>query len=210
MTDASQKALAILRDPSQFSWYVIPIFVLALYVYAVEIEKRNWSLVLAGLAFWGMDWFNEIWNGLILHFTGRSAFWTTPGHSAYVILIGLNVEITLMFAILGIVCIKMLPKDKDLKILGVPNRCFFALTNSVLCVIVEIVLNALGALVWEYPFWNFPNVILIFLIGYLPFMAVSFWVHDMTSRRRQLAVVGVIFGVDIFGIAVFMGLLHWI
>jgi len=157
-----------------------------------------------------MDWFNEIWNGLVLHFTGRSALWTAPGHSAYVILIGLNVEITLMFAILGIVCIKMLPKDPDLKILGVPNRWFFAVTNSVLCVIVEIVLNALGALVWEYPFWNFPNVILIFLIGYLPFMAVSFWVHDMTSRRRQLSVLGVIFGVDIIGIAVFMGVLHWI
>ena len=102
------------------------------------------------------------------------------------------------------------PKDKDLKILGVPNRWFFALTNSVLCVIVEIVLNALGALVWEYNFWNFPNVILIFLIGYLPFMAVSFWVHDMTSRRRQLTVLAVIFGVDIIGIAVFMGVLHWI
>ncbi|HUT55433.1 MAG TPA: hypothetical protein VM658_18730 [bacterium] len=210
MTEASQKALSILRDPTQFSWYVVPIFVLVLYVYTSEIEKRNWNIILAGLAFWGMDWFNEIWNGLILHFTGRSAFWTTPGHSAYVILIGLNVEITLMFAILGIVCIKMLPQDKNLKVLGIPNRWFFAVTNSVLCVIVEIVLNALGALVWEYPFWNFPNVILIFLIGYLPFMAVSFWVHDMTSRRRQLAVLAVIFGVDIIGIALFMGLLHWI
>jgi hypothetical protein len=210
MTEASQQALAVLRDPSQFSWYVVPIFVLVLYVYAVEIEKRNWSLVLAGLAFWGMDWFNEIWNGLILHFTGRSAFWTVPGRGAYLIFVGLNIEITLMFAILGIVCIKMLPQDKGLKVLGVPNRWFFAIMNSVLCVIVEIVLNALGVLVWEYGFWNFPNVVLIVLIGYLPFMAVSFWVHDMTSRRRQLAVVGVIFGVDIIGIAVFMSLLHWI
>jgi hypothetical protein len=30
------------------------------YVYTVEIEKHNWSLVQAGLAFSGMDWFNEI------------------------------------------------------------------------------------------------------------------------------------------------------
>jgi len=112
MTEASQAAIAILRDPSQFKWYVIPIFVIVVYIYANEIEKRNWSLVLAGLAFWGMDWFNEIWNALVFYGTGRSAVWTAPGKTAYLILIGLNIEITMMFAILGIVLIKMLPADK--------------------------------------------------------------------------------------------------
>jgi hypothetical protein len=49
------------------------------YVYANDIERRNWNLVFAGLAFWGMDWLNEIWNGLVFHagiiLFGILAFW---------------------------------------------------------------------------------------------------------------------------------------
>jgi len=210
MTEASRQALAILRDPSQFQWYVIPIFVLVLYVYAAEIERRNWGLVLAGLAFWGMDWFNEIWNGLVFHFTGYSACWTAPGKTAFLLLIGLNIEITLMFAILGIVLIKMLPKDRGRKILGLPNRWFFAVLNSILCVFIEVLLNQAGALVWEYPWWNFPNIFLIVLFGYLPFMVVSFWVYDQEKVRRQIAAVAAIFAVDLIGLIVFAGMLKWI
>jgi len=210
MTEASRQALAILRDPGQFQWYVIPLFVLVVYVYAVEVERRNWSLALAGLAFWGMDWFNEIWNGLVFHFSGRSACWTAPGKTAFLLLIGLNLEISLMFAILGIVLIKMLPVDRARRIWGLPNRWFFAGLNSILCVFIEILLNRAGALVWEYSWWNFPNVFLIVLLGYLPFMVVSFWVYDMEKLSRQIGVVATIFAVDLVGLAVFAGMLKWI
>jgi len=210
MTEASIKALSILRDSSQFQWYVIPLFVLVLYVYAVEIERRNWSVFLAGLAFYGMDLFNEIWNALILYGTGRSAFWTTPGQSAYVIFIGLNIEITFMFAILGITAVKVLPKDKKLKILGIPNRWVFAVVNSILAVFIEVILNRIGALVWEYSFWNWPNVFLIFLVGYLTFFAVAYWVHDMEKIRNKIAALIVIYGIDLAGIIVFGVILRWI
>ncbi len=69
-SSAASQALQILRNGSTFQWYVIPLLALIVYVYAVEVEKRNWNLVFAGLAFWLMDWFNEIWNGLVFHFTG--------------------------------------------------------------------------------------------------------------------------------------------
>ena len=59
-TDSALQALSILRNGNVFQWYVIPLFALAVYVYAVEIERQNWSMLFAGLAFWGMDWFNEI------------------------------------------------------------------------------------------------------------------------------------------------------
>ena len=121
-TDASLRALKILRDGSQFQWYVIPFLMLVLYIYTVEVERRNWNLVFAGLAFWGMDWFNEIWNGLVFHFTQYAPVWGAPGRTAYLILIGLNIEICFMFACAGIVVAKTLPADKSLKILGVPNR----------------------------------------------------------------------------------------
>jgi len=68
-TKSALEALSILRDPSQFQWYVIPFLLIVLYIYFVEIGKKNWSRVFAGLALWGMDWFNEIWNGLVFHFT---------------------------------------------------------------------------------------------------------------------------------------------
>lgn len=156
MTEASRQALEVLRDTGQFQWHVVPLFVIVVYIYAVEIERRDWSIILAGLVFWGMDIFNEIWNSLIFHFTGHSAFWTVPKGSAFVMLIGLNIEISLMFAILGIVCIKMLPKDKEAKIRGIPNRWLFVVFNALLCVFIEVMLNLAGALIWEYWFWNIP------------------------------------------------------
>lgn len=55
MSEAAQRAMSILRDAGQFKWYVIPLLAFVFYVYTVEMEKKNWSLVLAGLAFWGMD-----------------------------------------------------------------------------------------------------------------------------------------------------------
>ena len=157
-----------------------------------------------------MDLFNEIWNALVLHFTDRSAVWTTPGDTAYLIFVGLTIEISFMFAVAGVIFTKMLPADKTLRILGIPNRWLFAAANAIFCVFVEVLLNRAGVLVWEYPWWNFPNVGLIFLVGYLPFMAVSFWVYDMEKIRSKIATVPGIYGVDLTAIVVFACLLGWI
>jgi hypothetical protein len=210
MTQAASEALKILRDGSLFQWYIIPLFALTVYVYAAEIERQNWSLVFAGLAFWGMDWFNEIWNGLVFHFTQYAPVWGAPGKTAFLILIGLNIEICFMFAIAGIAFAKMLPAKKRLKILGVPNRLLFAIVNSIFCVIVEIILNSANALTWDYTWWRASAPWLIFLIGYLPFFLVSFWVFDMKSLQKKITTVGVIYTIDICSLILFMGVLRWI
>jgi len=209
-TQSALQALKILRDGSQFQWYVIPLFALVVYVYAVEIERKNWALVFAGLAYWGMDWFNEIWNGLVFHFTQYAPVWGAPGKTAYLILIGLNIEICFMFAIAGITFAKMLPADKRLRILGIPNRLLFAVTGSAFCVSVEVLLNSVGALTWDYPWWNAGAPWLIFLIGYLTFFLVSFWVFDMDSIKKKTTVVGVIYAVDIIALVLFGTVLKWI
>jgi hypothetical protein len=209
-TENAAQALSILRDPSVFQWYVIPLFALVVYVYAVEIERQNWSLLLAGLAFWGMDWFNEIWNGLVFHFTQYAPVWGAPGNTAYLILIGLNIEICFMFSIAGITFAKMLPADKKLKILGVPNRLLFAIAGSIFCVFVEILLNQANALTWDYPWWSASAPWLIFLIGYLPFFLVSFWVFDMPTVQQKVKVVGTILAFDVICLFVFAGILGWI
>jgi hypothetical protein len=210
MAESAQQALALLRDGSHFQWYVIPLLLLVMYVYANEVEKKNWSLILAGLAFWLMDWFNEIWNGLVFHFNGFAPVWGTPGNgSALVLLIGLNIEITFMFSIMGIVMCKMLPSDKNLKILGINNRLVFAVVGAILAVGIECLLNWVGALTWEYSWWNLGAPWLIWLIGYLPFFLVSYWVLDMKTMKSKLTTVGVIAAVDIISLLIFIPL-KWI
>jgi hypothetical protein len=210
MTESASQALAILRDGGTFQWYVITLLAFVFYVYTVEVEKRNWSLVLAGLAFWGMDWFNEIWNGLVFHFTGYAPVWGAPGKTAYLILIGLNIEIMFMFAVSGIIWTKMLLPDKKTKILGLPNRWFIALAGSVFCVFVEVLLNGVGALTWDYPWWSRSAPWLIFLVGYLTFFIVAFWVHDMKTLKAKLVAVGTIWAVVIISLILFIPILHWI
>ena len=210
MSPAASQALQILRNPSTFQWYVIPLFALVVYVYTVEVEKRNWSLVLSGLGFWLMDWFNEIWNGLVFHFTGYAPVWGAPSHTAYLILIGLNIEICFMFAVAGITFTKMLPADRHLKILGLPNRWAVAIGGSIFCVIIEELLHAAGALTWDYGWWNAGAPWLIFLIGYLPFFLVAFWVYDMPTLRKQLITVGSIAVFDALCLVVFSVGLGWI
>jgi hypothetical protein len=209
-TDAAQRALAILRDGSQFRWYVIPLLAIVLYVYAVEVERRNWNLVFAGLALWAMDWFNEIWNALVLHATGYAPVWAAPADTAFLFLVGLNIEICFMFAIAGIVVGKLLPRDPALRILGLPNRIVVASAASVFCVVVEMFLNAVGALTWDYWWWSARMPWLIVVFGYYTFFAVAFWVHDLPTVARKVRVVGALYAFDALCLAVFAGLLKWI
>jgi hypothetical protein len=209
-TESAAQALSILREGSLFQWYVIPLFALVVYVYAVEVERRNWNLFFAGLAFWGMDWFNEIWNALVFHATGYAPVWGAPGQTAYLILIGLNIEICFMFALAGITFGKMLLPDRRTRILGIPNRVFLAIAGSAFCVFIEVLLNAIGALTWDYAWWSARAPWLIFLIGYLPFFFVSFWVHDIPGLKKKALVVGAIFGVDLMAILVFGMILGWL
>jgi len=209
-TDSARQALSILRDGSQFQWHVIPLLLLVLYVYANEIERRNWKVVFAGLALFGMDWFNEIWNALVFHFTQYAPVWGAPADSAFVLLIGLNIEISLNFAIMGIVVAKTLPADPATRILGVPNRWFVAVAASVFCVAIECLLNAVGALTWDYSWWNLRMPWLIFAVGYLPFFVVAFWVHDMPTLRQKVRAVGVIYAFDAACLLLFGAWLRWI
>ncbi len=209
-SQVSQATQSILRDPSMFQWYVIPLLAITVYVYAVEVEKRNWNVVLAGLAFWGMDWFNEIVNGLYFHFNNFAPFWGVAKPSAFVILIGLNIEICFMFAIAGITFCKVLPADKKLKILGIPNRIFIACAGSAFCVFVEILLNRAGALIWEHSWWSAHSPLPIFLFGYLTFFIAAFLVYDMQKMKNKLLTVSGIYIFDVAALVLFAGVYKWI
>jgi hypothetical protein len=209
LTPAARSALGRLRSPTEFRWELVSLLLLTMYVYTVEVQAGRLGVVLAGLALFGMDWFNELWNGLVLHFTRTSAVWVTPGQSSLVLLPGWSIEIAFMFLVMGVVGVKMLPADRGARVLGLPNRWFFAVVLSALAVIVEVLLNLAGVLVWHWWFWRLPNVALVFLVGYLPFFVVSFLVYDLEGLARKVLVVSSLLSFDLLLTLVFAVGLGW-
>ncbi len=215
MTQASLQALHRIRDLSMLKWYVIPLLVLVMFVYVKEIRKArssgNWDAILAGLTLFGMDFFNESWNGWVLNITGRSAFWTTPGDTALRTLVGWNIEIMFMFAIAGIVFYYSIPQDPKAKLFGLPERWVWAVGYTVFCVFIECVLNAGGLLVWEYPFWNrsFGGIWLILIFGYFEFFAAINIVLGLKTLKKKLITVGAIYTAPILLNVIGFGILRW-
>src|SRR5919201_1575930 len=203
VTRAAHEAERLLRSGSHFEWSTVALLGFALYVYAVEVERRRWDIVLAGLAFWLADWFNEIANSIVLHATNRAHLWTISGNTSYLILFGLTIEISLLFLVAGVVFVKQLPADRHMRILGIPNRLALITAFSCFCVLVEVFLHAIGTFHWEYWWWNVPFVPLIVVFGYGTFFAVAAWVYDMgRDHRRQLRVVGSLAAIDATGLIV--------
>lgn len=203
--DATQQALSILRSGENFQWYIIPLLALVVYVYANEISRRNWKPVAAGLALYAVHWFYEILNALIQHFSGH-ALWTVPTGTAFLILVGVGIEISLMFSIAGLVMSKLLPADPKLKILGLNNRLLFAIGNAAFFAIIEIFLVMTPVFVWVYPWWG---ALPVFVLVYIPFFLAAFYCHDW-QPRRQAAFINAVFGVDAAMLALFAGVLGWI
>ena len=215
MTPASIQALENIRDLTMLKWYVIPLLAIVFYIYTSEIKKArlngNWNAVFAGLTVFGMDFINETWNGWVLHFTGRSAFWTAPGDTALRTMVGWNIEIMFMFAISGIIYYNTVSEDKKEKVLGIPNQWFWAIGYSLFCVFVEWFLNKGGHLIWEYPFWNrsFKGVWLIFFFGYFHFYVAALLVINMKTIKAKIATVLSLYTIAGIANIIGLGVLGW-
>lgn len=215
MTEATIAAFDGLRDLTLIKWYAIPLMALVFYVYTREIKEAkktaDWNAVLAGLTIFGVDFFNETWNSWVMYLTGRSAFWTTPGDTALRVFVGWNLEIIFMFLILGIIYYHTLSESTREKILGIPEKWFWAVVYAAFCVFVECLLNKGGHLVWEYPFWNrtFGGVWLIFFIGYFHFFCFAILVITRKALQTKLLIVGTIYAVPIIMNIIGLGLLGW-
>lgn len=203
--EATQQALAILRSGENFQWYLIPLLALVIYVYASEISKKNWKPVAAGLALYMVHWFYEILNGLIQHFSGH-ALWTVPTGTAFLLLIGVGAELSLMFSIAGLALSKLLPQDPKVKILGINNRLFLAVANAAFFAIFEIFLAKTPAFVWVYDWWGaFP----VYITVYIPFFLAAFYCYDW-KPKVQKRFIGSLAAVNALMLVVFAGILGWI
>src|SRR3546814_19892835 len=100
-----------------------------------------------------------------------------------------------MFAVMGVTSLLLLPADPRLKILGINNRLFLAVLNSLLAVCVHCWLNAIGARTWEYHYWHSGFQYLLFLVDYLPFFLVASRITALPTTRPHLTVVTVRFSI---------------
>ena len=203
--EATQMALSILRTGDNFQWYAITFLALVVYIYLNEISKGNWKGIAAGLALYSVHWFYEILNALIQHFSGH-ALWTVPTGTAFLILVGVGIELSFMFSISGLVMSKLLPADPKLKLLGINNRLLFAIGNAAFFSLVEIFLEKTPAFVWVYPWWGaFP----VFITVYIPFFLAAFYCYDW-KPKTQITFIGTMAAIDGLMMVVFVGLLKWI
>jgi hypothetical protein len=201
MTESARQALVGLRDPASMQWYVIPLLAMVFLIYAGEIRAARrsgqWDAVIAGATIFAADFVNETLNGWLLALSGYSALWLAPGPTALRSMVGWNIEIMFMFAILGIIYHRTLGEDPAARILGLPDRWFWALGYSAVCVLVEVYLNRGGLLVWDYRGWNAgPLAVLpIFVFGYLWFFLAAKFAIERSTLRAKVAVPVTLFGV---------------
>ena len=203
--ELTEQALSILRTGENFHWVVITLLGLVVYVYSNEYSKKNFKGIAAGLSLYLVHWFYEILNALIQHFSGH-ALWTVPTGTSFLILVGVGIELSFMFAIAGLVLSKLLPEDPKAKILGVNNRIFMAVANAALFSVIEIFLAKTPAFHWVYPWWG---ALPVFITVYIPFFVVSFLCYDWQPRVQWLF-IGSLFGVDALMMVVFADVLGWI
>jgi hypothetical protein len=203
--EVTEMALSILRKGDNFQWYVITLLAAVVYIYFNEISKKNWKGIAAGLALYSVHWLYEIANALIQHFSGH-ALWTVPAGTAWLLLVGVGIELSFMFSIAGLVMSKLLPEDPQLKILGLNNRLVFAIGNAAFFSIVEIFLVKTPAFAWVYPWWG---AIPVFITTYIPFFLAAFYCYDWLPKK-QVSFISVVAGIDVLAMVVFAGVLGWI
>jgi hypothetical protein len=203
--EATKAALDILRSAETFQWHTITLLAIVVYVYTNEMAKKNWKGVAAGLSLYMVHWFFEIGNALVQHFSGH-ALWTAPAGTSFLILVGVGVELSLMFSIAGLALSKLLPPDPKSKVLGVNNRLFFAIFNAAFFSVFEIFLAKTPCFVWIYPWWGaFP----VFVTVYIPFFVVSMFCHDWRPSVQR-GFIGGMFALNAALFIVFAIFLRWI
>ena len=203
--EATEQALAILRNGKDFQWYIIPLLMFAFYVYFNEYSKGNYRGIAAGLSLYMVHWFFEIVNALIQHFSGY-ALWTVPTGTGFLLLVGVCAELSIMFSIAGVVYSKLLDEDPKKKILGINNRLFIALGTAAFFSVFEIFLAKTPAFIWVYSWWG---SIPVFLTVYIPFFVVSMYSYDWKPKTQKL-VIGSLFAVNALMLVIFAGFLKWI
>ncbi|MBR5992264.1 MAG: hypothetical protein IK018_00495 [Lachnospiraceae bacterium] len=178
------------RDTSNFNWTFIFILAVIFYVYWSEIRKKNYEVVYAGLALYGVHWLYEICNAVIGHFAGYPLWSVSNESTTFILLIGVCWELSMMFMLAGIISFKMLPDDRNKRYFtkggkkGISCKLVGAIEMALLFALVESFLAATSnhSFIWVYKWWG---VLPVFITTYVPFFLASNYVPDMEPRKRK-------------------------
>lgn len=203
--DAANKVFAdavVVRSPDNFNWTFIAILAFVFYIYWTEIKNKNWKVIQAGLALYGVHWFYEIVNAIICYCSGY-ALWTVSNEStSFVLLIGVSWELSMMFSVAGMVSFKMLPDDRNSKLLGLPCKWTGAISMSIMFSLFEIFLAWTPAFIWVYKWWG---AIPVCITTYMPFFIAANFVPDASPKFKKIFLIG-LWGLDAVLLAVLIPL----
>ncbi|MEG0979033.1 MAG: hypothetical protein RR911_02030 [Oscillospiraceae bacterium] len=199
--EAAKAAESMVRDTSNFNWTFIALLAFVAIVYVNEIKAKNFKAVAAALALYSVHWFYEIMNAVICHFSGYALWTVSASSTSYILLVGVCWELSMMFAIAGFTA-KLLPEDKDKKILGINNRIFFAILSALGFSLMEIFLASTPAFIWVYSWWG---AIPVFITTYIPFFLAAFLIYDKEPKTQKMF-IGTLMGINAILLAVLIPL----
>lgn len=188
------------RSTENFNWTFIFILAVVFYIYWSEIKKKEWDVVVAGLALYGVHWLYEIVNAVIGHVAGYP-LWTVSNESTtFILLIGVCWELSMMFSIAGMISFKMLPDDRNKRYFakngkkGISCKLVGAIEMALLFALFESFLAGTqnGSFLWVYKWWG---VLPVFITTYVPFFLASNFVPDMGKEKRKKFLIG-LWGLD--------------
>ena len=174
-------AKAAVRSTANFNWTFIAIFAFVVMIYVDEIHKKNYKAIAAALMLYSVHWLYEIANAVICYLTGYALWTVSPESTSYILLIGVSWELSMMFAVAGFTS-KLLPADKNLKILGINNRVAFAIGSALFFSLVEVFLASTPAFIWVYKWWG---AIPVFITTYIPFFLASYLIYDKEPKTQK-------------------------
>jgi hypothetical protein len=183
----ADRANAAVRSVDNFNWTFIALLALVVFIYASELQKKNYRGVAAGLALYTVHWFYEILNAVIQAVSGYALWTVSPESTSFIILIGVSWELSMMFSIAGLSLSKLLPEDPRRKILGINNRWLFAAAGAAFFSAVEIFLASTPAFIWVYPWWG---AVPVFITTYIPFFLAAFLVPDARPKFQKIFIGG--------------------
>ena len=178
LADLAKEAV---RSTANFNWTFIAILAFVVMIYVDEIHKKNYKAIAAALMLYSVHWLYEIANAVICHFTGYALWTVSPESTSYILLIGVSWELSMMFAVAGFTS-KLLPANKDMKILGINNRIVFAIGSALFFSLIEIFLASTPAFIWVYKWWG---AIPVFITTYIPFFLASYLIYDKEPKTQK-------------------------
>lgn len=184
----------VVRSTENFNWTFIFILAVVFYIYWNEIRKKNWEVVYAGLALYGVHWLYEICNAVIGHFSGYPLWSVSNQSTTFILLIGVCWELSMMFSIAGMISFKMLPEDRSKRYFskdgkgGISCKLLSALEVALLFALVESFLagTSNNSFIWVYKWWG---VLPVFITTYIPFFLAANYVPDMEPKKRKIFLI---------------------